>query len=269
MQTNITLFCFLNQYSKNVAKILADKLDMFYVDFQELLEFDLVDAGHIIKTLGKRDGAKYINGIEQKTVTKVNEFENTVITISPQKLFSDKTPEAFRKSSFFVYLQMSQSAMNVQCEKSGDKVDSSLLGIGFSDRDKLYVAESAVVVNCSKLKEKKAAKKIIKELKAYFKKGIKTPSQPQQPEVPAEPTVSVEVAPQPAKPKSVAKKTTTSKAGTKTTQLAKKPTSKTTATAKKATTTTTKSKTGSTTTKKSSTGTVKKTTPKPKNAASK
>jgi len=176
VQTNITMFCFLSKYSKNVAKILADKLEMFYVDFDELFEFDLVDSEHILKTLGKRAGTKYMAGIEQKTIRKVNEFENTIITISPQKLFSDKVTAAFKESSFFAYLQMTPSAAEMRAEISGDNVDSALLGIGFSERDKLYVATSDVVVNCSKLKEKRATKKLIKELKSYFKKRSKIAS---------------------------------------------------------------------------------------------
>jgi len=159
----------LNNYSKNIAKILADKLEMFYVDFAELLEYELVDSGNIITALGKRDGNKYISGIEQKLIKTVNEYENTIITINPVKLFSAKNSAAFKKSSFLVYLQVAPNIMANKAEETGDKTEPELIGAGFSERDKLYVTNSDIVIDCTKLKEKKAVKLLIKELKNLFK----------------------------------------------------------------------------------------------------
>ena len=58
MKTNITLISLIPNYSKNVSKLLAERLDMFFGDVEEMLDFELGDVDHILATLGNKDGKK-------------------------------------------------------------------------------------------------------------------------------------------------------------------------------------------------------------------
>ena len=88
MKTNIALICLLENYSKSVAKQLAEKLEMFYVNVDEMIEFELGDENHILETLGDTAGHKYIEECENKVVKNVTTFENTVICMNPAEMFT-------------------------------------------------------------------------------------------------------------------------------------------------------------------------------------
>ena len=48
MKSNIALICQLPQYNKCITKLLSDKLEMFFVDVEEMIDFELGDVEHII-----------------------------------------------------------------------------------------------------------------------------------------------------------------------------------------------------------------------------
>ena len=169
MKTNSALVCLFNNYSRNVSKLLGDKLDMFYVDVEDMLDFELGDIEHIKDVLGDVEGANYINRSREKVIESICGFENTVITMDPSVLFESKTYKKVSNSCYIVYLQISPKYFESRAKSSSDHIPDDLLGIAFSERDKQYVEGSDIVVDCSKLKETKATKKIIGQIKKMFK----------------------------------------------------------------------------------------------------
>ena len=173
MKTNIVFICELDNYSKNVAKLLSEKLEMFYVSVDEMVEFELGDEQHILKTLGSTAGQKYIEDCEDRVVKNVAGFENTVICINPATMFTRDNLEKLKETSYTVYLQISPQYFPVRAKFSNDAYDKEFNDISFTDRDKMYVDSSDIVLNCCKYKENKASKKLIKVITKYFKKLIK------------------------------------------------------------------------------------------------
>ena len=169
MKTNIALVCLFNNYSRNVSKLLGDKLDMFYVDVEDMLDFELGDVEHIRDVLGDKEGENYISKSRNKVIESVCSFENTIITIDPSALFEKKTYKKVTQSCFVVYLQISPKYFATKAKSSKDNIPDDILGIAFAERDKQYVDESDLVVDCSKLKESKATKRIIGMIKKLFK----------------------------------------------------------------------------------------------------
>lgn len=170
MKTNIAFICLLENYAKNVAKILSEKLEMFYVDVEEMVQFELGDAEHVRSTLGDEAGAKYIHECETKVVKNVTTFDNTIIVIRPEHMFDGDNFDKIASTSYVVYLQISPKYFEQRCKYSGDYVDESLTDIAFSERDKYFVEKSDIVLNCSAYKEAKAVKKLTKAINKYFKK---------------------------------------------------------------------------------------------------
>ncbi len=173
MKTNIALICLLDNYSKNVSKLLSERLEMFYVDVEEMVQFELGDQQHILKTLGEQEGKKYIEDCEARVVKNVTSFENTIVCINPTTMFSNDNFEQIIKSCYVVYLQISPKYFEQRCKYSGDYVDEELANIAFTDRDKNYVQNSDIVLNCSTFKEQKTVKKLLKSINKFFKKLAK------------------------------------------------------------------------------------------------
>ena len=173
MKTNITFICVLQNYSNNVAKLLGEKLDMFYVDVEDMLDFELGDTKHILSVLGAKEGKKYIKQNEVKVIKNIASFENTIISIKPSTLFSNRNLDRIKKSSYIIYLQISPKFISKRATISKDEIDQKLLELAFTDQDKIYVDSSDIVVNCSTFKEKKAVKKILTAINDFFKKQKK------------------------------------------------------------------------------------------------
>ena len=170
MKTNIALICLLENYSKSVAKQLAERLEMFYVNVDEMVEFELGDENHILETLGDTAGHKYIEECENKVVKNVTTFENTVICMNPAEMFTQDNFDKITSTSYVIYLQISPKYFEQRCKFSGDYIDESLNEISFTERDKDYVDKSDIVLNCSTYKKKKAVKKLLKSINKFFKK---------------------------------------------------------------------------------------------------
>lgn len=172
MKTNIALICLLDNYSKSVSKLLSERLEMFYVNVDEMVEFELGDEEHITKTLGDEAGQKYIQESENKVVKNVAGFENTVISLNPTTMFSNDNFEIIANTSYVIYLQIAPKFFEARAKFSADVIDD-LNDICFTDRDKLYVEKSDIVLNCSTFKEQKAVKKLLKVINKFFKKLAK------------------------------------------------------------------------------------------------
>lgn len=169
MKTNIAFICLLPKYSKNVSKLLGEKLDMYFVDVEDMLEFELGDVEHILSILGSKEGKKYMRECETRVIKNVVSFENTIITVQPMTMFSNRNFNRIRKTSYIVYLQISPKYWKARAEISGDDIDEKMLGLAFTERDKIYVDSSDIVLNCSTFKEKKTVKKLLFSINKFFR----------------------------------------------------------------------------------------------------
>ncbi len=170
MKTNIALICLLNNYNKEVANILSEKLEMFFVNIDEMVEFELGDADRILETLGDKEGLEYIKKCEDKIVANVANFDNTIISLNPTTMFSNQNFEKISETSYVIYLQIAPKYFEARAKYSADVLDKELNEVNFTDRDKLYVEKSDMVLNCSTLREQKAVQKLTKIIKKFFKK---------------------------------------------------------------------------------------------------
>lgn len=170
MKTNIALICLLDNYNKEVANLLSERLEMFCVNIDEMVEFELGDGEHIMATLGDKEGLDYIKKCEDKIVKNVAGFENTVISLNPSTMFGNQNFETITETSYVIYLQIAPKFFEARAKYSGDMLDKDLNEINFTDRDKLYVEKSDMLLNCSTLREQKAMQKLTKVIKKFFKK---------------------------------------------------------------------------------------------------
>ena len=87
------------EFNKKLCIYLADKLDMFFVDVKELIEYDLVNSKEALLRCGK----EYIEKEERKTVRNVSEYENTVVNI-PYDLFVNNR-DFFKNNNINIFIK--------------------------------------------------------------------------------------------------------------------------------------------------------------------
>jgi len=91
------------------------------------------------------------------------------LIIMPGGGVNSKNVDTILKSGCVVYLQISPMFFERRCKFSGDFISSELNAITFSEKDKHWVNTSELVLNCSRYKQAKAAKKLIKICMKYLK----------------------------------------------------------------------------------------------------
>ena len=75
--TNIVLVCLDGDFNRNICKELANKLDMFFADLKDYIEYDLLDS----KTILEKCGIEYLAQREFKASQSFARFENSVLTV--------------------------------------------------------------------------------------------------------------------------------------------------------------------------------------------
>ena len=86
MKPNVILIGFDQIFNKKIGMYLADKLDMFFVDVEELIEYNLINSKEALLKCGR----DYIEKEERKTVRSVSEYENTIASISYDIFLNNK-----------------------------------------------------------------------------------------------------------------------------------------------------------------------------------
>ena len=88
-------------------------------------------------------------------------------------MFSNKNFDRISKTSYVVYLQIAPKYFRTRAVDCNDEYNETLLNTAFTERDKLYVESSDIVVNCSNYKPQKALKKVLASINTFFKKLAK------------------------------------------------------------------------------------------------
>ena len=75
MKKNIAIVSLSNNYSRTVSKNIADFLELFYVDLNDIMEYNLVNDEMLEKA-----GREYFENERQKVITGVAGFDNSLVT---------------------------------------------------------------------------------------------------------------------------------------------------------------------------------------------
>ena len=169
METNFIFVSMLPNYMNEVASLVASKLDMFTVSVEELIQQDLGEEVALDNLLKSPDGKQKLEQSEKRIAKKITNFENSIVCLNLNSMMDEKNVDTILKSGCVVYLQISPMFFERRCKFSGDFISSELNAITFSEKDKHWVNTSELVLNCSRYKQAKAAKKLIKICTKYLK----------------------------------------------------------------------------------------------------
>lgn len=103
VKENIIVCCLDYNIGVNVAKRLADSLDMYFLDIQGLYEFD-IKPRTIAETI-KEQGIDYYRNEISGTIKYVSTFNNSVIVIESGAIEEAKIVEKIKEHCLFIYVR--------------------------------------------------------------------------------------------------------------------------------------------------------------------
>ncbi len=140
---NMVIISLDEKFTKNVAKTLADMLDMYFADCKELIAYELINPEEILQ----KCGFEYFKKREKGVVSNCADYENTVISVS-YELFKEYS-ELF-KNSYNVYLELPKLKLKEPPNK-----------IAYQSRDEFLKNNSDMTLSFDRKAVLSAAKQIV------------------------------------------------------------------------------------------------------------
>lgn len=165
LKNNICVIGLADNYLKLIGKQLADELDMFYADINELLQFDLIN----VEEAKQKSSAEYILGLESKKVKSVSTYDNIVYTMSYATLTNKKNYNYVTKNSVVVYVRMGDVTYKKALKQQ--KVTQNQQKLAFlvrKDRNKLCKELADIEVLARTLNIKTNVKNILKAINKHY-----------------------------------------------------------------------------------------------------
>ena len=169
MKNNITFICVVNNFARTVAKQVAEKLDLYYADINDFLDFNMVTTPQEVINLC---GPEYLAKLEQDAVNTVASFENTIITVETRFFMSEKSRHALKDGSMIVYLKADRNVYDKYVSSVKDenkKVELENIKAVFDEYDKMCTRSSEIIIDLKDFNEKSICKKVLKVINNYFK----------------------------------------------------------------------------------------------------
>ena len=163
MKKNITIICLVNDYKKRVAKALADELEMFYADVNEIMEYNLINDEMLQKA-----GQQYFDENESKTVKTIASYNNTILTLNFSTLNKGKNMEILKKDSLIIYLKLNFEKF---CELNRLENTKSIIKINelaFDDRDTYISSFADIIINVLDMELASVINEIINGINKHF-----------------------------------------------------------------------------------------------------
>ena len=149
---NIVLISLDSCFVKNVSQILASMLDVHFADCKELVEYDLIDSGTILKNCG----IDYLKEREGDALKRALDFENTILSCDYDLFKNNK--RLFSKN-LVCYLKLPQKDI-------GEK--DVINQLAFLSHDEFLEKKCDKVCTLKGKSAKKDVKKTIEELEEYY-----------------------------------------------------------------------------------------------------
>jgi len=141
---------------------------MFFVDIDEMLQFELMDIKKALSIGGKN----YLDKEEDKLVARLYSYSNTLITLNLATFLKEENYEFIKKNSLIVYLEFSSEnyAKLLKQEKTDDELQLNIKL--FQERNKLLKKNADIIVFCENTNKQNILIELIQKINEYYtKKG--------------------------------------------------------------------------------------------------
>lgn len=158
MKSNLILVGLDYSFISNVAKQLADKLDMFFLDVNSLITYSIANS-KVKDILGQ----EYFDKEQSKVAKSVKDYENTLSSFPYDLFIKEEINEQISTSALKIFIKLDSNML-----KSLQKIDNNLTTVILTCKELSAEIEkkSDIVINVKKLDTNEIICDIINKLNA-------------------------------------------------------------------------------------------------------
>ena len=165
MKKNITIICLSDKYKKIVAKALADYLEMFYADMNDIMEYNLINSEMLLSA-----GQQYFDENEEKTIKTVSDYNDAILTLNLSTLNKNNNLEIVKKNSLIIYVRLPFETYSVLNKAENTSNLANINQSVFEDRDTLIKSFADIVVENRQIVVSETIKQIIEAIQKHYEK---------------------------------------------------------------------------------------------------
>lgn len=146
MKSRICILGLSKEYTNKIAENLAKKLDMFYLDVDALVEYEIVNPAYI----EMQCGVDYLAKLQRDCVKRAVSFENSLLTMDYTLLNDKENLKAVKKECLIIYVNLSKESYEKKLNKDKIKKLRQILDVFmFNERNKICesIAEISIDSN--------------------------------------------------------------------------------------------------------------------------
>lgn len=147
---NIIVVSLDEKFCNSVSSFLASKLDMYYANCKDLIEYDLIDPKDVLD----KCGVEYLRKREKGVIENCASYQNTIIAIN-YDLFKD-------------YFQLFDKSVIIYLFVPKEKISDTINNIVFEKRDKFLTDNSDIKIYIDKKFKINTVNKIIERLGEFL-----------------------------------------------------------------------------------------------------
>ena len=164
-KSNICIVGLSKQFIDEVCRQLSNKLDMFYANVQEIIEFELMDLAKVEEICG----VEYLLKEEKSIIRRVCTYENTLINIEYSSLNNESTLDIVKHNCLLIYLRLDSNRFIAEQNREALSDNIKLINQDvFSDRDFICNKVADLTIDCLNLRGQELETMIIEQILKYY-----------------------------------------------------------------------------------------------------
>ena len=168
MKEGICVLCLNKLLCNKVSQNLAKKLDMFYLDLDELVEYELLNPQFVEDRCGK----EYLLKLERNTVKRATTFENSLLSLNYTLLNDEMNLKNVKNKCIIIFIELSKENYEKKLKRENkSKLKNILDTFIFDERNIICKQISDIAINADGCSYLQVANKIINELKRFLLNG--------------------------------------------------------------------------------------------------
>ena len=164
-KVNICVIGLSKQFTDDVCKQLSIKMDMFYANVQEILEFELMDIERVEQVCG----VDYVQKEERSIIRRLCTYDNTLINLDYSCLNNESNLEVVRDNCLIIYIKLDEKRFIKEQDK--ENITNNVKEINrdlFHDRDFLCSNFADISVDCYDYEDDELTNSIIQKIMKYY-----------------------------------------------------------------------------------------------------
>lgn len=107
MNKNIIIIGIDYKYNLNIAQLLSESIDMYFLDVEELVNYNLFSKSEMLE----KCGIEYLTKQETSVIKSCADYENTIMCMPYSYFFRNKMYTNFLDNSYIIYLYFSKKTL--------------------------------------------------------------------------------------------------------------------------------------------------------------